>query len=136
MYSYNYIQEIVKTKTRTAKAQRLQPFFPCIADFVEALNGNSYARAKFANIPFLGTYVPAKWERVKQDGCEKQYFVDTTSLGERDEPALTFDAFVEEAYEDFRHNPKHGYAIVKIGEFQAYIGVFNYTGAPAIANGD
>lgn len=86
-------------------------------------------------IPFVGKYLPADFERVPRAelrtpetmspqrltwlGCDDEFvFVDSSGFGARDEPALTFDEFVDLV----AANPGLGWGIVESGQFQVVIG--------------
>jgi hypothetical protein len=62
--------------------------------------------------PDFGDYSPAGWELVET------YFVDNSGFGSPGEPALTFSQLIEKV------KAGYGYAIIKTGQFQVYIGEF------------
>lgn len=93
-------------------------------------------------MPFIGTWVPADLELVPRNeldttpgvtpqrlahlGCgERHLFVDSSGLGSQDEPALTFEEFVELV----AANAGYSYAIAEAGQFQVVIGVFRKRGS-------
>lgn len=88
-------------------------------------------------LPFLGDYVPQNLRIVKRlelvlpqaisesrmsgvFGAPDAIMVDSSGLGQRDDPALTFSELVDlvDANRDFR------WAIVQQGQFQAFIAAF------------
>jgi len=62
--------------------------------------------------PFLGDYEPPGWELVDR------HFVDISGFGSPEESALTISQFMDRIKEGF------GYAILEVGQFQAYIGEY------------
>jgi hypothetical protein len=111
---------------RKAARQNLKPFFFWPAAFLEN------AEKQLGKIPFLGTYLPKDFERVRltpefdpqrhgiYEGDNNgfgAYFVDT-GFGGRGEPPLTIEEFLERIRFDV------AYGLVEAGEFQVKIGVF------------
>lgn len=66
--------------------------------------------------PNLGDYVPDGWKEVDR------LFVDNSGFGSDNEPALTPEQFIDKVKAGM------GYAVVEVGQFQVYIGVFEKTG--------
>lgn len=73
--------------------------------------------------PFLGTYVPPGYRKVEE------LFCDSSGFGSEDEPAMTKRALLARLREDVgaKGNP-YFYAIIEVGQFQCYLGVFEKTG--------
>ena len=63
-------------------------------------------------IPFIGDYVPKGFYLLDT------LFADSSGFGTPGETAMTFDQFVD------RIEVGRAYAIIEMGEFQVYIGVF------------
>lgn len=79
------------------------------------------------NIPHLGDYVPPGWRRVSlsdkisRRGISRDldaFFVDSTDMGQPDEPALTLAQFVASV------EPGFGYAVISAGQFQVHVGKY------------
>lgn len=66
--------------------------------------------------PNLGDHVPDGWEEVER------LFVDASGMGADWEPALSVGQFKDALRE--REGKGYGYAIVEVGQFQIYVGVF------------
>lgn len=69
-------------------------------------------------LPFIGHHVPRGFRLVDT------LFVDTSGLGSEDEPALTLRAFRERIVRDVQDGNRYSYAITEVGQFQAYVGVY------------
>jgi hypothetical protein len=126
MYSIETIRDISRKAAREASRNRRQPLVIEAEDIEDALAGDN---AAVKGIPFLGTYCPKGWKRVRltvdtagvYEGDNKgygAYFVDNSGLGADDEPALTFRRFLETI------KPGYGYGIVEAGQFQIKVGQF------------
>lgn len=119
MMSYEQISEMSRKAADRARRASKSP-----KTFVGL--GQDAIRAEIRHIPFVGTYVSPRWQRVDVEGpramgCEKGYlFVDSFGGGHEDEPALTVKEFVDYI---FAH-PEYGYAIVEAGQFQVVIACY------------
>lgn len=81
---------------------------------------------KFPPFPFthLGDYTPPGWELLED---QEPLFCDTTGFGKSSEPALTTAELKRELRKLYDQNPNYGYAVIEIGQFQLYLGVFRRT---------
>ena len=75
---------------------------------------SSAAMKRGVRIKFIGTHVPAGWQRTERE----EAFVDTSGFGSPHEPAMT--------QEQFRAwmRPGYAYALTEIGQFQGYVAEF------------
>ena len=106
MYSLEQIHRMSDEAARKAKRHGKKPLV--ITQEIKEVIGKSYG----PKIPFLGSYVPRGFE------LEKELFVDSSGFGASDEPAMT--------YERFLNNLEIGkaYAVTEAGQFQVYVGVY------------
>ncbi len=96
---------------RAAKAQR-QPYV-----FYDAADLARYkSRRRHWPFPSLGSYRPGGWKLVDAIFC------DSSGIGEEGEPALTRSQLWRRLEQDL--DKGYGYAIIGVGEFQVYVGVF------------
>jgi hypothetical protein len=98
-----------------AAARNLVPFVPGHPE-----NVTGWKRLPFPN---LGPYQPPGWERT-----DVNWFIDKTGRGYGWEPALTHEQFLSALQQYAAAHPRHGYAIVEEGEFQATIAAFEREG--------
>ena len=66
-------------------------------------------------IPVIGSLKPKGWEEVES------YFVDSSGIGQANEPALTFPHFLHKVRDA---GPGYGWAITSTGQFQVHITQF------------
>ena len=101
MMSLAYIRQQNEEATATAEKEDLQPF----------VASHDKDPAVFS-CPSMGDYVPDGWEEVNS------YFVDSSGLGCRDEPALTAEQFQKKV----KHG--YGYGLGEVGQFQVHVREF------------
>jgi hypothetical protein len=110
-WTYNYIRKLADEAAFTAQKQGLRPVLaPEII--------RSYRNSKRLNIPFLGDYVPAGWERTGEFG-----FVDTTgraAQGDSAMPAFEFFRRVEHISHQ-EGSDDLGFGVIEIGQTQALV---------------
>jgi len=96
-----------KVATKAAKSGKL-PYI------VEAEDIAEWQR-KRCSLPFpnIGNYRPEGWKLVDE------LFCDSSGFGSRNEPALTYEQLIETL------EVGKGYAIIEVGQFQVYVGVFD-----------
>lgn len=125
MFSPEYIRSLQDEAARKAASENLTPYAPT-RDEIDAMPPFPF--------PFVGNYVADGWEPVKGDhegevwdGTNQEaWFVDTSGFGAPDEPALTVDQLKDRLRENVGKG--YGYALIEIGQFQGYLGVFKYVG--------
>lgn len=102
MLGLQEIKALNEEKMRQAAEEKKEPYF------VEE------GEAIIVPFPFpnIGYFKPKNWKQIEI------FFVDKTGLGQRGEPALTVEQFIEKI------EPGFGYAIVEEGEFQVNVGKF------------
>lgn len=71
--------------------------------------------------PDLGDYRPKGWSLLDDPA---PLFCDSTGCGSPNEPALTIDQLKQRLRELHEEDPGYGYAIIGVGQFQLYVGVF------------
>lgn len=103
MMSTRQIEEDSRRAARRAAREHKKPFL-----FEEEDRG----KMDHLKIPNIGDYRPKGWELVGT------LFVDSSGWGSPGEPALTQDQFMN------RMKAGMGYAVIKAGEFQVYVGEF------------
>lgn len=100
--SIEYIRKINEQKAREAKEQDIVPVTIHDKHDIESIK----------SLPFIGDYRPKAFKLCRV------LFVDNSGLGADDEPALTFNQFVNEIVEG------RCYAIIEAGQFQVRIAEF------------
>ena len=137
MRSLSVIREMNREAAIRAARKNKQPFVIQSED-VDAMKAGKFAA--FAKLPYLGDFVPAGWKRVDlrqwfggrhprgvyygdygDDPGFGAFFVDSSGCGLTWEPALTLSEFADMV------RPGFGYAIIEMGQFQVWIGVFERT---------
>lgn len=109
MMSIDHIVGLAKEKTAQASRTQKQPLrIPNEWNRLTEMKKTD----RLHHIPNLGGYVHPDWERVDN------FMVDSSGFGETNEPALTFEQFVD------RVVPRRGYAIIEEGQFQVIVGEF------------
>jgi len=101
MMSLESIQEMNEEAEQRALEENIQPY-------VARCDGDEGIR----EAPYIGDYQPAGW--IKND----VFFVDSSGFGGPDEPAMTFEQFLNHVKDG------RGYAIISAGQFQVYIQEF------------
>jgi hypothetical protein len=99
---------------KVAAREHREPYIPYDAEEIE-----SY-RKRSIPFPNLGDYRPKGWKLVDS------LFCDISGLGSPDETALTRGQLVERIL-DLSRRGTYAYALIEVGEFQAYLGVFKRT---------
>jgi hypothetical protein len=110
MWSLETINYLNRQAGKKARKRGKSPFVPAGPENVE-----NWPPFPFPN---LGDFNPPGWEQTQS------WFVDKTGLGERWEPALTWQQLKNELQEYIAENPGHGFAITEEGQFQLYITAF------------
>lgn len=114
MMSLGQIRAASREAAVKAAAERLEPFILEDTDLedIRLRIENGGRSGPMFPFPMIGDHTPAGWERVDQ------LFVDTSGWGSPGEAALTPAQLLE------RLQVGKGYALIEIGQFQAYLGVF------------
>ncbi len=106
--------ETIKEMNREAAAEAAQdmriPFVYANADEVNAGVGFPF--------PFIGDYEPEGWAEVDR------HFVDSSGMGADDEAALSVTQFLKLIDERIKANPRVGWAVIDVGQFQVYVGEY------------
>ena len=100
MYALETINRLNDKATRRAKHHGVRPLVA------------TEDRQELTGIPTLGDYIPRGWKLVET------LFVDSSGFGSDFEPSLSHRQFVDSIKKGY------GYAVVKAGQFQVYVGVF------------
>jgi hypothetical protein len=119
-WSYSYIRKLADKAAYEAEHQGLYPTPAKKATM-------NYRTSRRFNIPFLGDYIPAGWERTGEIG-----FVDTTGGAEQGDqamPAFEFNRRIEKMLKDER-NGDIGFGVIEIGQTQALVAVYRQTLTP------
>ena len=67
---------------------------------------------------------PKVSDRIRGWSCIKVLLCDHSGFGQPHEPALTYKQLKQELRELYEKNPKYGYGIIDVGDFQLQLGVF------------
>ena len=101
MMSLETIQQQNEIAEQQAREEGIEPY-------VARYDGDDGVRAA----PYIGNYQPEGWTRTEE------FFVDSSGFGGPDEPAMTFEQFLNHVKDGC------GYAIISAGQFQVYIQEF------------
>jgi len=115
MMSLESIRAMSREAAREAAENKLEPFCLEPEDLEELrarVNGDKEFHGPLFPFPMIGSHRPNGWKMIDR------LFVDTSGFGSDNEPALSIRQLVERLKAGF------GYALIEVGQFQAYIGVF------------
>ena len=123
MRSLSTIAALARQQGRRAARAKWLPLVVEEDDMPDDGRLSAYLR----HTPNIGAYRPKGWRLVER------LFLDKTGDGAEDEPALTFGQFLRKVR---RAGPGSGYAIIKEGEFQVYVGRFVPAQQDAVQEGE
>ena len=106
MMSLGTIQRMSDQAARRAASQRRVPYVPYNEDEIDRMPPIPF--------PILGGHVPDGWTEVGDP-----IFVDSSGLGEDNEPALSVRRFLDTVRANMPHG--YGYGVVEAGQFQVYV---------------
>ncbi len=109
MMGIEHIQAMAEDAGLEAKTRGLEPY----------VYGYSEEISTPFPFPHLGDYVPEGWE------LEERHFVDSSGMGDDNEPALTFRQFIKVILDRQEDGP--GWAVLEVGQFQLWVGEFRET---------
>ena len=104
------IRSMSDRAARKAARAKKTPYVPYDTDEV-----NGWSSFPF---PFIGSYLPEKWEKVDS------LFCDSSGFGQPGEPALTQDQLKSKVRAYLALDGTYGFAVTEAGQFQCYVGVF------------
>ncbi len=111
MMSYTEVERIAKDAAERAEKEGIEPLS------VRGFNSES-PNAFIRRIPFLGSYIPAGWVHPEE---LDDLFVDSSGMGNENEPALTVSQFAKKITEFQKSGENFGFGIAEAGQFQVVI---------------
>jgi hypothetical protein len=113
MMSLEAIKELSDEAAQEAAEEVKVPYIPFNRAEIEG-----YTRFPFPN---LGSYVPEGWELLEDPA---PLFCDSSGFGAENESALTPKQLIKALLELYDKDSGYGYAIIEVGQFQVYLGIF------------
>ena len=117
MMDIGTIRRMSREAAEKAAEEGLTPFV--YAEVSEVRDGS---RDSIFPFPFLGDHTPEGWT------LADTHFVDSSGLGQDDEPALSVEQFldlIESRMSDPDRPHTIGWGITEAGQFQVYVGEFH-----------